>query len=54
MVDRQFHAARLVAETRRRLAPPALARIADTNSDGRRPRLGLNHPRIDANYRSTI
>ena len=23
-------------------------------SDGRRPRLGLSHPRIDGNYRSTI
>jgi hypothetical protein len=54
MVDRQFLAARLVAETRRRLAPPALVRIADTSSDGRRPRLDLSHPRIDGNYRSTI
>jgi hypothetical protein len=54
MVDRQFLAARAVAETRRRLAPPALARIPDTRSHGRRPRLGLSHPRIDGNYRSTI
>jgi hypothetical protein len=54
MVDRQFLAARLVAETRLRLAPPALARVPDTNSGGRRPRLGLSHPRIEANYRSTI
>jgi hypothetical protein len=54
MVDRQFLAARAVAETRRRLAPPVLARIPDTRSDGRRPRLGLSHPRIDGNYRSTI
>jgi len=53
MVDRQFLAVRAVAETRRRLAPPALAR-PDTRSDGRRPRLGLSHPRIDGNYRSTI
>jgi dolichyl-phosphate-mannose-protein mannosyltransferase len=30
MVDRQFLAARLVAATRRRLAPPVLARIPDT------------------------
>jgi hypothetical protein len=54
MVDRQFLAARLAAETRRRLAPPVLARIADTRSNERRPRLGLSHPRIDDNYRSTI
>jgi hypothetical protein len=54
MVDRQSLAARMVAETRRRLAPPVLARISDTRSEGRRPRLGLSHPRIDVNYRSTI
>jgi hypothetical protein len=54
MVDRQFRAARMMAETHRRLAPPVLARIPDTNSDGRRPRLGLSHPRIGGNYRSTI
>jgi len=40
MIDRQLLIARLVAETRRRMAP--------------RPRLGLSHPRIDGNYRSTI
>jgi hypothetical protein len=54
MVDRQFTVARLVAETRRWLAPPSLARIPDTRSVGRRPQLGLAHPCIDANYRSTI
>jgi len=54
MVDRQFLVAREVAETRRRLAPPVLARIRDTRSDGRRPRLGLSHPRLDGNYRSAI
>jgi hypothetical protein len=54
MADRQFLAARVVAETQRRLAPPALARIPDTRSDRRRPRLGLSHPRIDGNYRSAI
>jgi hypothetical protein len=54
MADRQFLAARAVAETRRRLAPPVLARIPDMRSDGRRPRLGLSHPRIDGNYRSAI
>jgi hypothetical protein len=54
MIDRQSLVARAVAETRRRLAPPLLARIPDTRSDGRRPRLGLGHLRIDGNYRSTI
>jgi hypothetical protein len=54
MVDRQFSFARVVAETHRRMAPPLLARIPDTRSSGRRPRLGLSHPRIDDNYRSTI
>jgi len=54
MVDRQFLVARAVAETLRRLAPPDLARIPDTRSDGRRPRLGLSHPRVDDNYRSAI
>jgi len=52
MVDRQLLAVRAVAETRRRLAPPVLARIPDTRSYGRLPRLGLSHPR--GNYRSTI
>jgi len=54
MVARQFIAAREVAETHRRLAPPVLARIPDTRSDGRRPRLDLSHPRVDDNYRATI
>jgi hypothetical protein len=54
MPDRQLFAARMVAETRRRLAPPALARIPDTRSAGRRPRLGLGHPRIDESHRSGI
>jgi hypothetical protein len=54
MTDRQFIAARMVAETRCRLAPPSLARIPETRSLGRRPRLGLGHPRIDDNYRSVI
>jgi hypothetical protein len=54
MIDRQFLAVPLVAETRRRLAPPLLARIPDTRSQGRRPRLGLSHPGIDGNCRSTI
>jgi len=54
MVDRQFLVARAVAETRRRLAPPVLARIPDTRSDGRRPRLGFSHPSVDGSYRSAI
>jgi hypothetical protein len=54
MVDRQFTAAREVPETLRRLAPPAQARIPDTRSVGRHPRLGLGHPRIGMNHRSTI
>jgi hypothetical protein len=49
MADRQFLVAREVAETRRRMAPPVLARVPDTRSDGRPPRLGLSHPRIDGN-----
>jgi len=54
MADRQFLVARVVAETRRRMAPPVLARIPDTRSNGRRLRLGLSHPRIDGQYRSAI
>jgi hypothetical protein len=54
MVDRQSLVARLVAETHRRMAPPVLARIPDTRSNRRRPRLGLSHPRIDGDRRSTI
>jgi hypothetical protein len=54
MLDRQFLAARMVADTHRRLAQPLLARIPDTCSSGLRPRLGLSHPRIDGNYRSSI
>jgi len=54
MTDRQFLAAREVAATHRRLAPPSLARIPDTCSIGRRPRLGRSHPRIDGHDRSVI
>jgi hypothetical protein len=54
MADRQLPAARMVTETRHRLAPPSLARIPDTRLLGRRPRLGLGHPRIGGNHRSTI
>jgi hypothetical protein len=54
MLNRQFLAAREVAATRRRLAPPALARMSNTRSDGRRPLLGRDHPRIDGHYRSSI
>jgi hypothetical protein len=35
MIDRQFLAARMVAATHRRLAPPSLARILDTRSPRR-------------------
>jgi len=45
MGDRQFLVAREVAATHRRMAPPSLARIPDTCSLGRRPRLGRSHPR---------
>jgi hypothetical protein len=54
MTDRQLIAAREEAATRRRMAPPSLARIPDTRSIGRRPRLGHSHPGIDANHRSVI
>jgi hypothetical protein len=54
MAERQFLAAREVAATHRRLAPPALSRIPDTRSLGRRPRLGRSHPRIGGHHRSTI
>jgi hypothetical protein len=54
MVDRQFLVARMVAATRRRMAPPVLARIPDTRSHGRRPRLGRSDPRIDGHHRSII
>jgi hypothetical protein len=54
MTDRQSLVARMVAETRRWLAPPSLARTPGTRSVGRRPQLGLGHPRIDGDYRSVI
>ncbi|HET6624379.1 MAG TPA: hypothetical protein VFG70_07590 [Gaiellaceae bacterium] len=54
MTDRQSLAARMVAETHRRAAPPSIARIPDTRSVGPRPRLDLGHPRIDADHRSVI
>jgi hypothetical protein len=54
MTDRQFNDAREVAAAHRRMAPPSLARIPDTHSLARRPRLGRSHPRIDVNYRSAI
>jgi hypothetical protein len=54
MVCRQFLAAQMVAATLRRMAPPSLARIPDTRSIRRRPRLGLSHPRIGGHHRQTI
>ena len=54
MTDRQFIAARMVAETLRWLAPP-LPRPSSRYALGRAaPQLGLGHPRIDGNYRSVI
>jgi len=52
VTDQQFLAAREVAATRRRMAPPSLARIPDTRSIVRRPRLGRSHPRIEGHCRS--
>jgi hypothetical protein len=54
MVDRQFHVARVVAETRRRWRRSSSLVSTDARCGDRRQRLGLDHPRIDANYRSTI
>jgi hypothetical protein len=55
MVERQSNAAWMVAEDASPPAPPVLARIdVDTRCGGQRPRLGLGHPHIDGNYRSTI
>jgi len=54
MADRKSDAARMVAETHRRLTPQLLTRIANTRSSPRRPRLGLSNPRIDTNFRSAI
>src|SRR2546425_13346481 len=45
MVDRQFLAARPVTETRRRLAPPVLARIPDTRVAAAAPRPRFGHVR---------
>jgi hypothetical protein len=42
MVDRQFAAARMVADPRRRMGPPLLARIADTRSSRRPPQLSVS------------
>jgi hypothetical protein len=54
MVDRQFNAARMVAETHRRSRRSSSHVCTDTRCADRRERLGLSHPRIDANHRSTI
>jgi hypothetical protein len=43
-----------VAATHRRMTPPSLARIPDTRSIGRRPRLGRSHPCIDGQHGSVI
>jgi hypothetical protein len=54
MAGRRFFAARMVADRHRRMALLSLARIADTRSLRRRPRLGLSHPRSDGNHRPAI
>ena len=54
MAGSQLLAARVVAETLRRLAPSVLARIPDTRSAARRPRLGLDHPLIYGKCAPTI
>jgi len=50
MVDRQFDAARVVAETRRRCRRSSSLVFTDTRCGDRRQPLGLGHPRINANY----
>jgi hypothetical protein len=54
MVDRQFIAARMVAATRRCCRRSSSRVSTATRCGDPRPQLGLGHPRIDANYRSTI
>jgi len=54
MVDRRFLAAWMVADTRRRCRRPSSLVRTDTRCGGRRQRLGLGHPHIDGNHRSTI
>jgi hypothetical protein len=54
MSDWQFSVARMVPASHRRMAPSSLARIPETRSIGRRPRLGRSHPRIVGHYQSLI
>jgi hypothetical protein len=54
MVDRQLLAARMVPETRRVCRRSSSHVCTDTRCDDRRQTLGLSHPRIDGNHRSTI
>jgi len=54
MVDRQLNVAQMVAETCRRCRHSSSHALTDTRCGERRQRLGLGHPRIDANHRSTI
>jgi hypothetical protein len=54
MVDRHFLAARMVAETRRCCRRSSSRVSTDTRCGDRHQQLGLSHPRIDGNYRSTI
>jgi len=53
MVDRQFTVARTVAETHRRCRRSSSHVFTNTRCGEQRQRLGLDHPRIDANHRST-
>jgi len=54
MVDRQLIVARMVVEARRRCRRSSSPVFPIRAAADRRHRLGLAHPRIDANYRSTI
>jgi len=54
MTDRRFNAARMVADTRRRCRRSSSLVCTDTRCGERRQRLGLGHPRNDANHRSII
>jgi hypothetical protein len=54
MVERQLSAARMVAETHRHSRSSSSHVCTDTRCGEQRAWLGLGHPRIDANCRSTI
>jgi hypothetical protein len=54
MVDRQLPAAQMVAETLRRYRRSSSRVSTDTRCGDRQQQLGLSHPCIHDNYRSTI